>query len=40
MVELGTREEEANRELGTNIGKVCDYVILIGEKEPIQFMKV
>lgn len=32
MVELGTREEEANRELGTNIGKVCDYVILIGEK--------
>ena len=32
MVELGTREEEANRELGVNIGKVCDYVILIGEK--------
>ena len=32
MVELGAMEEEANREFGMNIGKVCDYVILIGEK--------
>ena len=32
MVELGEREEEANRELGTNIGKVCDYAILVGGK--------
>ena len=32
MVELGAMEEEANRELGENIGKVCDYVILVGEK--------
>lgn len=32
MVELGEMEEEANREFGTNIGKVCDYVILVGEK--------
>lgn len=32
MVELGAMEEEANREFGTNIGKVCDYVILVGEK--------
>ncbi|MEW8973812.1 MAG: UDP-N-acetylmuramoyl-tripeptide--D-alanyl-D-alanine ligase [Tissierellaceae bacterium] len=31
MVELGEMEEEANREFGTNIGKVCDYVILVGE---------
>jgi len=30
MVELGEREEEANRELGTNIGKVCDFAILVG----------
>lgn len=31
MVELGAMEEVANREFGENIGKVCDYVILIGE---------
>lgn len=32
MVELGAMEEDANREFGTHIGKVCDYVILVGEK--------
>lgn len=32
MVELGAMEEEANREFGVNIGKVCDYAILVGEK--------
>ncbi|HLS52580.1 MAG TPA: UDP-N-acetylmuramoyl-tripeptide--D-alanyl-D-alanine ligase, partial [Tissierellaceae bacterium] len=32
MVELGEMEEEANREFGNNIGKVCDYAILVGEK--------
>ena len=32
MVELGAMEEEANREFGINIGKVCDYAILVGEK--------
>lgn len=32
MVELGAMEVEANTEFGTNIGKVCDYVILVGEK--------
>lgn len=32
MVELGSMEVEANTEFGTNIGKVCDYVILVGEK--------
>lgn len=32
MVDLGTMEEVANKEFGENIGKECDYVILIGEK--------
>lgn len=32
MIELGDMEESANREFGTNIGKVCDYAILVGEK--------
>lgn len=32
MIELGEIEEAANREFGVNIGKVCDYVILVGEK--------
>jgi UDP-N-acetylmuramoyl-tripeptide--D-alanyl-D-alanine ligase len=31
MIELGTMEVEANRELGNNIGKVCDFVILMGK---------
>jgi UDP-N-acetylmuramoyl-tripeptide--D-alanyl-D-alanine ligase len=35
MVELGAMEEEANRELGVNIGKVCDYVILVGHNRTI-----
>lgn len=37
MIELGEMEETANREFGVNIGKVCDYCILVGEKrtEPI-----
>lgn len=32
MLELGTMEEKANRELGEKIGKECDYAILVGEK--------
>src|SRR5699024_10937414 len=35
MVELGAMEKEANNEFGVNIGKVCDYVILIGEKRTV-----
>ena len=37
MIELGEMEVPANREFGVNIGKVCDYVILVGKKrtEPI-----
>jgi len=31
MIELGDMEESANRDFGVNIGKVCDYVILVGE---------
>lgn len=31
MIELGEMEEDANREFGENIGKVCDYAILIGK---------
>jgi len=31
MVELGAMEVEANKEFGINIGKVCDYAILVGE---------
>jgi UDP-N-acetylmuramoyl-tripeptide--D-alanyl-D-alanine ligase len=32
MIELGEMEESANHEFGVNIGKVCDYVILVGEQ--------
>lgn len=31
MIELGTMEVEANREFGNDIGKVCDFVILMGK---------
>jgi len=31
MVELGDRQDEANRQFGMNIAKVCDYAILVGE---------
>ena len=31
MIELGEMEEEANREFGENIGKVCDFAILVGK---------
>lgn len=32
MGNLGKVEEKANREFGSSIGKVCDYVILIGKE--------
>ena len=35
MIELGEMEEKANRELGIQIGKVCDYVILVGQERTI-----
>jgi UDP-N-acetylmuramoyl-tripeptide--D-alanyl-D-alanine ligase len=38
MIELGEEEYSANKEFGKHIGKVCDKVILVGEKQtkPIQ----
>ncbi|WDV47094.1 UDP-N-acetylmuramoyl-tripeptide--D-alanyl-D-alanine ligase [Clostridiaceae bacterium M8S5] len=33
MVELGAREDEANKLFGKNMADVCDYVILVGEKK-------
>ena len=33
MVELGTKQFELNKELGYNAAKVCDYIILVGEKQ-------
>ncbi len=33
MVELGEKEFELNRELGVNAAKVCDYIILVGERQ-------
>jgi len=38
MIELGSREYELNLELGRQIAKVCDEVILVGEHQtkPIQ----
>lgn len=33
MVELGEAQEKLNREFGKNAAKVCDYIILVGEKQ-------
>ncbi len=33
MIELGTKENELNKEFGREISKVADFVILIGEKK-------
>lgn len=33
MVELGEKEEELNREFGTEAAEVCDFVVLVGEKQ-------
>lgn len=37
MVELGSKQDELNREFGKDAAKVCDYVILVGKQqtEPI-----
>ncbi|MCR5156719.1 MAG: UDP-N-acetylmuramoyl-tripeptide--D-alanyl-D-alanine ligase [Butyrivibrio sp.] len=32
MVELGAKEDEYNREFGAQAAAVCDYIILVGEK--------
>ncbi len=33
MIELGEREDEYNREFGRNASAVCDFVVLVGEKQ-------
>ena len=33
MVELGEAQETLNREFGQNAARICDYVILVGEKQ-------
>jgi UDP-N-acetylmuramoyl-tripeptide--D-alanyl-D-alanine ligase len=33
MIELGTKEDEYNYEFGTSAAKVCDYIILVGQKQ-------
>lgn len=33
MVELGSEEERLNREFGTEAAAVCDFVILVGERQ-------
>ena len=33
MVELGSREDEYNEEFGKEAAAVCDYIILVGEKQ-------
>jgi UDP-N-acetylmuramoyl-tripeptide--D-alanyl-D-alanine ligase len=33
MIELGTLQDEHNRQFGRQAGAICDYVILVGEKQ-------
>ena len=33
MIELGEKQDECNRIFGTQASKVCDYVVLVGEKQ-------
>ena len=33
MVELGSAEDDSNRRFGEQAGAVCDYVVLVGEKQ-------
>ena len=35
MVELGSKQDELNREFGRNAADVCDYVVLVGEKQAV-----
>lgn len=35
MVELGEKQEELNREFGANAAAVCDYVVLVGQKQAV-----
>ena len=35
MVELGIKQNELNREFGRNAADVCDYVVLVGQKQAV-----
>ena len=35
MVELGAKQDELNREFGRNAASVCDYVVLVGQKQAV-----
>lgn len=35
MVELGSKQDELNREFGQGAADVCDYVVLVGEKQAV-----
>lgn len=35
MVELGEKQDELNREFGRNAANVCDYVVLVGQKQAV-----
>ena len=35
MVELGSKQDELNREFGQNAADVCDYVVLVGAKQAV-----
>ena len=35
MVELGSKQDELNREFGSRAAGVCDYVVLVGEKQAV-----
>lgn len=39
LIDLGEKEEEANKEFGIDIAKVCDYAILIGKDRTIPVYK-
>ncbi len=39
MVELGSRQDELNREFGQNAAEVCDYVVLVGQKQAAPIKK-
>lgn len=39
MVELGGSEDKYNEEFGAGAAKVCDYIVLVGEKQTRPFLK-
>lgn len=39
MIELGVKEDEHNERFGEQIGKVCDYVILVGMEQTLSLQR-